>query len=150
MDEVIRSIGVYAILMLIFRFSGKRSLAETTPFDFVLLLIFSEALQAALVDNDNSVTAALTVVLTLVILNIGMSVLKQRSGRLELLLEGVPIIVVEDGKLLHDRMRRARIDEGDILAAARQNQGIERIDQIKSAVLERSGGISIIPKEAAS
>ena len=148
MHEVIRGVAVYAVLMLIFRLSGKRSMAETTPFDFVLLLIFSEALQSALVDEDDSLTAAFVVILTLVVLNIGMSLLKQRFHRVERILEGGPIIVVDDGRLLRDRMRRARIDEGDILAAARQTQGIEAIDQIKRAVLERSGGISIIPKQA--
>ncbi len=150
MDEVIRGVAIYAIMMLIFRFSGKRSLSEITPFDFVLLLVFSEALQSALVDDDNSLTAAVVVILTLVVLNIGMSLLKQVSPRIELLLEGVPIVVVEDGQVMHDRMRRARIDEGDILAAARQTQGIDRLDQIRSAVLERSGGISIMPKQAES
>ncbi|MDP9369935.1 MAG: DUF421 domain-containing protein [Chloroflexota bacterium] len=150
MDEVIRGIAVYAVMMLIFRFSGKRSLSEITPFDFVLLLVFSEALQAALVDDDNSLTAAFVVILTLVVLNIGMSLLKQVSPKIELLLEGVPVVVVEDGQVMHDRLRRARIDEGDILAAARQTQGIDRMDQIRSAVLERSGGISIMPKQAES
>ena len=148
MDEVIRGVAVYAIMMLIFRCSGKRSLSEITPFDFVLLLVFSEALQSALVDDDSSLTAAVVVILTLVVLNIGMSLLKQVSPRMELLLEGVPIVVVEDGQVMHDRMRRARIDEGDILAAARQTQGIDRMDQVRSAVLERSGGISIMPKQA--
>lgn len=68
MDDVIRAVVVYALLMLIFRLSGKRSMAETTPFDFVLLLIFSEALQAALVDGDNSLTVAFVVIVTLVVL----------------------------------------------------------------------------------
>ncbi len=150
MDEVIRGVAVYVVMMLIFRFSGKRSLSEITPFDLVLLLVFSEALQSALVDDDSSLTAAVVVILTLVVLNIGMSLLKQVSPKIELLLEGVPIVVVEDGQVMHDRMRRARIDEGDILAAARQTQGIDRLDQIRSAVLERSGGISIMPKQAES
>ena len=149
MDEVIRGVAVYAAMMVIFRLSGKRSLAETTPFDFVLLLVFSEALQSALVDEDDSLTAAFVVILTLVVLNIGMSLVKQRFFAVERLLEGAPVIVVENGELLADRMRWARIDEGDILAAARQTQGIETIAQIKRAVLERSGGISIIPQEAA-
>jgi uncharacterized membrane protein YcaP (DUF421 family) len=149
MDDVIRAVVVYALLLLIFRLSGKRSMAETTPFDFVLLLIFSEALQSALVDGDNSLTVAFVVILTLVVLNIGMSLLKQRFPDFERLLEGGPVVIVEDGRLLRERMRRARVDEGDILAAARQSQGIEDLDQIKRAVLERSGGISIIPVQSA-
>jgi uncharacterized membrane protein YcaP (DUF421 family) len=149
MDDVIRAVVVYALLLLIFRLSGKRSMAETTPFDFVLLLIFSEALQSALVDGDNSLTVAFVVILTLVVLNIGMSLLKQRFPDFERLLEGGPVVIVEDGCLLRERMRRARVDEGDILAAARQSQGIEDLNQIKRAVLERSGGISIIPVQSA-
>jgi uncharacterized membrane protein YcaP (DUF421 family) len=101
---------------------GKRSLAETAPFDFVLLQSFSEALQSALVDNDDSLTVSFVVILTLVVLNIGMSLLKQRFHILERPLEGAPIVVVEDGRLLKDRMRRVRIDEGDILAPARQSR----------------------------
>jgi uncharacterized membrane protein YcaP (DUF421 family) len=148
MDEVLRAIAIYAILMVIFRVAGKRSMAEVTPFDFVLLLIFSEALQSALVDKDSSLTIAMIVIITLVTLNIAMSLVKQRSFYIERLLEGVPIVVVEDGKLLKDRMDRARIDESDILEAARLSQGIDSLDQIRSAVLERSGGISIMPKQS--
>jgi uncharacterized membrane protein YcaP (DUF421 family) len=148
MDEVLRAIAIYAILMVIFRVAGKRSMAEVTPFDFVLLLIFSEALQSALVDKDSSLTIAMIVIITLVTLNIAMSLVKQRSFYIERLLEGVPIVMVEDGKLLKDRMDRARIDEADILEAARLSQGIDSLDQIRSAVLERSGGISIMPKQS--
>jgi uncharacterized membrane protein YcaP (DUF421 family) len=148
MDSVLRALVVYIILMLIFRLSGKRSFSELTPFDFVLLLIFSEALQSALVDQNDSLTGALIVILTLVVANIGLSLLKERFPRFELVVDGAPIVVMEDGKLLHDRMQRARIDEGDILAAARQLQGIDRMDDIHSAVLERSGGISIMPKKS--
>jgi uncharacterized membrane protein YcaP (DUF421 family) len=150
MDEVLRAVAIYAMLMVIFRLAGKRSMAEVTPFDFVLLLIFSEALQSALVDEDSSMTVAMIVIITLVTLNIVMSLIKQRSFQVERLLEGVPIVVVEDGKMLKDRMDKARIDEGDILEAARLSQGIDSLDQIRSAVLERSGGISIMPKQAGS
>ncbi len=146
MDEVLRAVGIYATLLVIFRITGKRTLAETTPFDLVLLLIFSEALQNALIDDDNSVTAAITVILTLVVVNIAMSELREHSSRAERVLEGVPIVIMEDGKLLVDRMEHTRVDVGDILAAARQTQGIEHLEDVRLAVLERSGAISIVPK----
>jgi len=149
MDEVLRAIAIYAVLMVIFRLSGKRSMAEVTPFDFVLLLIFSEALQNALVDDDSSLTVGLTVVATLLTVNLIMSLIKQRSVRIENLLEGVPIVIFDEGKPLHDRMNRERIDEGDILAAARMQHGIDSLDQVRTAIIERSGGISIIPKQSA-
>jgi uncharacterized membrane protein YcaP (DUF421 family) len=149
MDEVLRAIAIYAVLMVIFRLSGKRSMAEVTPFDFVLLLIFSEALQNALVDDDSSLTVGLTVVATLLTVNLIMSLIKQRSVRIENILEGVPIVIFDEGKPLHDRMNRERIDEGDILAAARMQHGIDSLDQVRTAIIERSGGISIIPKQSA-
>ena len=110
-----------------------------------MLLIISEATQNALLGADYSITNGFLVILTLVGLNILFSLWKQRSPTIEKLLDGVPTVIVEDGKPLRDRMSKARIDD-DVLTAARELQGLERMEQIKYAVLERSGGISIIPR----
>jgi uncharacterized membrane protein YcaP (DUF421 family) len=118
-----------------------------TTLDFGLVLIISEATQQALIDNDNSMTNWFLLILTLVGLNVGLSRLKQRSRRLEKWLEGTPVVVLEDGRPIKERMDQAGVDEADILTAARDLQGLERLDQIKYAVLERSGGISIFPKD---
>ncbi|RIH80952.1 hypothetical protein Mterra_03421 [Calidithermus terrae] len=147
MDSVIQALAVYGFLLVLFRLAGKRSLAQITTFDFVLLLIISESIQNALVGQDYSLTHAALLVMTLVGVDIGLSLLKQRSPRIERLLDDVPLIVLENGKPLKDRMNKARVDEEDILSAARELQGLERLDQIKYAVLERSGGITIIPKQ---
>jgi uncharacterized membrane protein YcaP (DUF421 family) len=146
MDAVIRGAVVYLFLLVLFRLSGQRALAQVTTFDFVLLLIISEASQQALIGNDNSMTHAALVVTTLVGLNILLSVIKQRSNRLEKILEDVPLVLVDDGKPLRERMDKVRVDEDDILEAARACQGLERLDQIKYAVLERSGDITIVPR----
>lgn len=146
MDSVIRAVAIYAFLLILFRISGRRTLSELTNFDLVLLLIVSEATQQALIGEDYSMTGAMLVILTLVSADVALTLFKQRAPRLEKWLEGLPTIVVEDGKPLLDVMHRARIDESDILSAARELQGLERMDQIKFAVLERSGGLSIIPK----
>ena len=148
MDSVVRATVVYLVLLLLFRLVGKRSLAETGAFDFVLLLIIAEATQQAMIDDDNSMTNAFLIILTLLVLNIAFSLVKQRSPFADRLIDDVPVLVVADGQPLRDRMEQARIDERDILQAARQTQGVERLDQIKFAVLERSGGISVVPKEA--
>jgi uncharacterized membrane protein YcaP (DUF421 family) len=148
MDSIIRAAAVYLFLMGVFRITGRRALGDMTAFDFVLVLIISEAIQQALIDNDNSMTNSFLVVLTLIGLNIGLSLLKQRSTTMEKLLDGVPTILVEDGRPLSERMSKARVDEDDVLQAARQLQGLERLDQIRYAVLERTGGITIIPKRA--
>ncbi len=147
MDSVLRGATVYVVLLILFRIVGKRSLAEITTFDFVLLLIISEATQQAMIDNDNSMTNAFLIIITLLSLDIALSVTGQRFRIVDRLVNDVPMVLVEDGRVLKDRMTKSRVEETDILQSARQ-EGLERLDQIKYAVLERSGGISIIRKEA--
>jgi uncharacterized membrane protein YcaP (DUF421 family) len=146
MDSIIRGAIVYLVLLLIFRIAGKRSLAQITTFDFVLLLIIAEAIQPALAGGDDSMTNSLILVLTLFGIDIGLSLLKDHSSLLEKLVDDVPLVLVEDGRPIQERLKKARVDEEDILTSARMSQGLERMDQIKYAVLERSGGISVIPK----
>jgi uncharacterized membrane protein YcaP (DUF421 family) len=148
MDAVLRGTTIYIFLLMIFRIAGKRSLGQVTTFDFVLLLIISEATQQALLGKDYSVTNALLVIMTLVGLDISLSLWKQWSPAVDQWLEEKPLIIVENGKPLKERMDKERVDIGDVLAAARELRGLERLEQIKYAVLERSGGISIIPQEA--
>jgi uncharacterized membrane protein YcaP (DUF421 family) len=146
MDAVVRAVFFYFFLLLVFRLSGQRTLANMTTFDFVLLLVIAEATQQGLIGEDFSITQAVLMIVTLVALDIGLSLLKEKFPKLDKLIEGVPLVIVEDGKPLTERMQRARINESDILVAARELQGIERLDQIRYAVLERTGEISIIPK----
>lgn len=147
MESVVRAALVYLFLLLLLRLTGKRTLAQITSFDFVLLLIISEAVQQALIGEDNSMTNAAIVVTTLVGLNIVMSWLKQRHVWIDRLLEDTPLLIVADGKPLKDRMDKSRVDEDDVLDAARESHGLERMDEIRHAILERNGKISIIPKK---
>jgi uncharacterized membrane protein YcaP (DUF421 family) len=146
MDSVARGAAVYVLLLLIFRLAGRRTLAQMTSFDFVLLLIISEAAQNAMIGDDYSVTNGALVVLTLVGLDVWLSQVKRWWPTAERWLDGKPTIIVEHGRAKIDIMNNARVDERDVLAAARETQGLERMDQIKFAVLETSGGISIIPR----
>jgi len=146
MESVVRAFAIYMFVLLAFRLTGKRSLAQITPFDFVLLLIMGEATQQALLGDDFSVTNAFLVILTLMTLDICLALIKGRSRRLEKWLDDVPLIIVENGRPLKDRMAKSQVDEEDVLEAGRRLQGLERMEQIKYAVLERSGGISIIPR----
>jgi uncharacterized membrane protein YcaP (DUF421 family) len=146
MESVIRPALVYLFLMVLLRLTGKRTLAQITTFDFVLLLIVSEGTQQALIGEDNSMINGAIVVSTLIGLNILMSLLKQRSRWIDRLLDGIPLVIVADGKPLKDRMDKARVDEEDVLDAAREIHGLESMDQIRHAILERDGQISIIPR----
>ena len=147
MDAVLRAAATYFILLLIFRAAGKRSLAEMTAFDFILLLIISETTQSALVDGNNSLTNTVLLVVTMVGLDIALSYVKEWVRPLEKAMDSVPLIILAYGVPLADRMKKARVDEADILSAARRSLGLERLDQIKFAVLETNGGISVIPKD---
>jgi len=149
MDAVIRALAVYFVVMFLFRVSGKRTLSQITAFDFVLLLIIGEATQQALLGEDFSITNAFTVIGTLLGIDIAMSVIKQRFKLAERLAEGLPVLLIHEGMPLHENIRRSRVDESDILHAARELQGLERLDQIKHAVLEVSGGITVVPKSQA-
>lgn len=150
MDSVYRAVAIYCFLLVIFRVAGKRSLAEITTFDLLLTLIISEATQQAMIDNDHSITGAVVVISTLVGLDIALSLLKQRFPALDRVLDGIPIVVLRHGKILKDRADQERVSQDDILAAARKLQGLERLEQIEYAVVEESGGISIIPKQERS
>jgi uncharacterized membrane protein YcaP (DUF421 family) len=147
-DAVLRIIAMYGFLVLVFRIAGSRALSEATTFDLLMLLIISETTQQAMVDDDHSMTHAFILILTLVGIDRVLSALKQRSKAAERILEGVPLVLVDNGELLRDRMDQVRVDENDLLEAARELRGLERLDQIKYAVLERSGTITIIPQQS--
>jgi uncharacterized membrane protein YcaP (DUF421 family) len=147
MDSVLRALAVYVFLLVIFRVAGKRTMAQVTVFDFVLLLIISEATQQAMIGQDFSITNAVLVISTLIGAERGLTWIQRRFQTVDRLLDGLPLVLVEDGKPFEDRLKQERIDISEILAAARQTQGLARMDQIKYAVLEQTGGISIVPKD---
>ncbi|HNG04706.1 MAG TPA: DUF421 domain-containing protein, partial [Nitrospira sp.] len=146
MDAILRGFIMYLFLLVLFRIAGRRTLGQMTNFDFVLLLIISEATQNAMIGNDFSVTNGILVILSLVGLDIGFSILKQRFPILNRHLDGLPLVLVDQGRPVQELMRKTRVDEEDILFSAREKHGLERMEQIKYAVLETNGGISIIPK----
>jgi uncharacterized membrane protein YcaP (DUF421 family) len=149
-ESVVRPLIVYLVLFAFFRLAGKRTLASTTTFDFVLLLILAEAIQQALIGEDHSMTNALLVVVTLILFDIGLSLLNQRSVSLRQLMDDVPLILINDGVMLEHHLRKSRVSLEEILSAARETQGLEDVEQIKYAVLEVSGGISIVPKSGSA
>jgi uncharacterized membrane protein YcaP (DUF421 family) len=145
MESVLRTVAVYGFLMLVLRATGKRTLNDVTLFDFVLLLVLSETTQQAMMGQDYSIIDCWIVVATFLFLNVTLSLLKRKFPRLDRILEGQPLIIVREGKLLREITDKVRIDESDVLMAARQLQGLESLKEVKWAVLERDGSISIIP-----
>ncbi|HET9515454.1 MAG TPA: YetF domain-containing protein [Gemmatimonadales bacterium] len=147
METLFRAALVYLFLTLLFRLAGKRTLSQVTPFDLVLLLIISETVQQAMIAEDNSMTNAALLVLTLIAIDIVLSWLKQRWMWLDRVMDDRPLIIVQDGKPIEDRMKRERVSEGEVMASARHTQGVRRMEDIAYAVLETDGKISIIQKE---
>jgi uncharacterized membrane protein YcaP (DUF421 family) len=146
MDSVLRAAAVYVFLVFIFRLFGRRTLGQITTFDFVLLLVISEATQQAMIGQDFSLTNAFLVILTLFALDEGLSLLKQRSPRADRYIDGVPLVLVDDGQVVKAVLDSVQLDEQDILSAARELHGLERLNQVLYAVLEVNGTISIVPR----
>jgi uncharacterized membrane protein YcaP (DUF421 family) len=145
MESVIRGAVIYLFLFVLFRLVGKRALSQITTFDFVLLLIVSEATQQAMLGQDDSLTNAFVVVCTLASVDLGLSYLKHWSPRLESILDGQPVRLIDEGRVLDAHLDRERVDRDDIREAAREEQGIASLEEIRYAVLERSGRISVVP-----
>jgi uncharacterized membrane protein YcaP (DUF421 family) len=145
MDSVIKATLVFLVLWAILRVSGRRTLGEMTAFDFVLFLIIGGSTQRAITGQDYSLTNALLLVATFVMLDIGMSIVEVKWPAARGILNAAPMILVDNGYLLTRRMRRARVTEENILEAARRLHGLECMAQIKFAILEATGEITIVP-----
>lgn len=145
-ELVIRAASIFTFLFVLFRVWGKKHFGELTPFDFILLLIISEAVQNALVDDDHSVTAAFVSISTLVVLNIILTKISFYSKRAEKIIEGNPKILIQNGRLDRNLMRRETISD-QVLHEALRMQGVMEIDEVYQATLEANGSISVVKKK---
>ena len=147
MNPVLRAVLMFGVLWMVFRVGGRRTLAEITTFDFILLLVIGDAAQNALVGDDFAITTSALVIVTLLLLDLAMARLSGRSKGLRRVIESTPVIVVDNGKVRERVMRQEGVDIEEVLAAARERHGLQRLDQIKFAIVERHGGISVVPNE---
>ena len=147
MEPVFRAIGCYLLLLIVVRLSGKRGLAQVTIFDLILLLLISQTVGQALIGDDSSLTTAAVITVTLVVINRVNDAAAHRWADMSHVLEDAPLVLIEDGHVYDDRMSQMKIRLDDVLETARLEEGVERLEQIKHAILERSGAISIIPAE---
>ncbi|AQL16265.1 DUF421 domain-containing protein [Klebsiella variicola] len=147
MEMVLRAAEIYFILLIIFKIAGRRTLMQLTNFDLILLLIISEATQQAMLSTDYSVTGSMLTIVTLVGVDILFGYIKKRFSQAENFIDGSPVIVVENGAVIDEKIKLVNISVDDILLAARQHHGIYELKAIKFAILERNGQISIIPEK---
>jgi len=143
MDLVLRAIIVYLVVFLFTRVLGRRELSSLQPFDFILLVVIGDLIQQGVTQNDMSVTGVVIVVTTLALAQVGISYLSFRFKRMRPLLEGEPIVLVENGRIIEENLCRERLTHDDLAKQARRSE-IESLDQVKWAVLETNGDVSFI------
>jgi uncharacterized membrane protein YcaP (DUF421 family) len=136
---------VYLFLMVAFRFTGKRELGEMSPFEFVTLMIIPEIYSTALNRNDNSLTSATISVATLFVLVFVTGLVTFRFQRAERVIEGDATILVRNGQFLHENLRRERITPDEVMPEIRK-AGLETVSDVRWAILEVDGHISIVPR----
>jgi uncharacterized membrane protein YcaP (DUF421 family) len=146
MDLVIRAFVGFVFVLLLTRIVGRRELSSLEPFDLLLLIMIGDLVQQGITQNDQSVTGMMLVGGTVGLLTVAVSYLSFRFPRLRPVLDGEPVIVLEDGKPVERNLRRNRITIAELAAEARQQQ-IASLADVRWAVLETSGKISFIPKE---
>jgi uncharacterized membrane protein YcaP (DUF421 family) len=147
MDLVFRALVLFGGVMLLLRVVGRRELATMEPIDFILLVVLGDAIQQGLTQDDYSVTGALIVIFTIGVLQVSFAYLSFRSSRVRTVMEGEPLVLIEDGNLIDRNLRRARIAREELAEEARLAQ-VTALSDVAWAVLETSGKISIIPKKA--
>ena len=145
MELVIRGLVIYIVLFVLMRAAGNRQFAKLTAFDAVLIILIAEVTGQALVGEDYSLTAAIAVLAVIVGTDIAVSVAKHKSNALRKAVDGVPALLINDGKVIKRNLDKERVEEEDILDAAREHLGIERLEQVKYAVLEPNGTITVVP-----
>jgi uncharacterized membrane protein YcaP (DUF421 family) len=145
MDLVLRAIFLYFFVFAITRAIGRRELSQLAPFDIILLIVAGDAIQQGLTQDDYSLTGAVLVVGTFAVLTLITSNASFRFARLRPILEGEPIVIMQNGTFLDGNLSRERLTQGEVAEEARQQQ-IASLDEVEWAVLENSGKISFIRK----
>jgi uncharacterized membrane protein YcaP (DUF421 family) len=145
MDIVLRGIVVFFALYVLMRVIGRRELSKLEPFDLILLIILGDAVQQGLTQDDYSLTGALLAIGTIAVLQVAFSYANYRFPRLRPVLNGEPIVVVQDGKPIDRNLKRERLTLDDLAESARL-QGIGSLDEVAWGVLETSGALSFIKK----
>ena len=144
-EFIVRAVIVYAFLLLLLRLTGRRQVGQLAPFDLVLLLVLSNAVQNSMNGGDNSLVGGLISAATLVLLNDVIGLATFRSKRLESLIEGRPQLLVHNGKLFEDVLMRGQMTHHELNAALRRS-GCNSAEDVHSAVLENNGSISVTPR----
>ncbi len=144
-EKILRSVVIYLFILLAFRFTGKRQVGQLTPFDLVVLLILSNVVQNAVIGNDNSLGGGILGAVVILALNWLVVEVTYRFKPAQRLMEGTPTLLVHNGRCVDKHLERERINIEDLRAAIRR-AGLADLHEVRFAVLEENGQISVIPK----
>jgi uncharacterized membrane protein YcaP (DUF421 family) len=146
MDLVLRATFAFVFIFVMSRLIGRRELGKMQAFDLILFIVIGDLVQQGITQSDYSITGLALVVSTICLLTVFTSYVSYRFPRVRPVLEGEPVIVVEDGRLIPENLKRTRLTLEDVEEEARQQQ-IESLTDVRWAVFENSGSISFIPRE---
>jgi uncharacterized membrane protein YcaP (DUF421 family) len=149
MDIILRAAIVFFLILLLTRVIGRRELSSMEPFDLILLVVIGDLIQQGVTQQDNSITGAALAITTIALLTVAMAFLSAKSRPFRRIVEGAPIVLVSDGQIVERNLRRERLTVHELAAEARLQQ-VASLDDVRYAVLETSGKISVIPKEDSS
>jgi uncharacterized membrane protein YcaP (DUF421 family) len=148
MDLVLRAVVVYFVVLGFTRIIGKRELSSLQPFDLILLVVIGDLIQQGVTQNDLSVTGLLLVIGTVAVMQVAASYLSYRFARLRPILEGEPLVIIEDGHFIERNLKRERLTVDDVTEEMRLSS-IASLGEVQWAVLETSGRMSFIKKQEA-
>ena len=148
-EFIVRGVIVYAFLILILRVTGKRQVGQLAPFDLVLLLVLSNAVQNSMNGGDNSLLGGLISATTLIVINYLVGFLTFRSKRAEEIIEGRPMVLIHNGKLFEDVMARAQLTHHELNSALRQ-AGCDCVAEVHCAILENNGSVTVTQRAGSS
>lgn len=144
-EIALRTVIVYFVLLIAIRFAGKREAGQLTPFDLVVLLLVSNAVQNAMTGDDHSVTGGVVSAITLVVVNYVLVHVTFKTTRLRRMLEGMPVVLVSHGEIQHRNLAREGLSVDGLMSQLRQHE-VDSIEKVELAMLEVDGTVSVIRK----
>src|SRR4051812_35908817 len=145
MDIALRSVVLYGFVIFLMRVLGRRELSSISAVDLVLLIVLGDAIQQGLTQDDYSVTGAMIAVSTLAALQVATAFVSFRFPRMQKVLEGMPIVLIDRGTIIEENLKRERMSK-DELAAEMRMQQIAKFEDVEWAILEANGTISFIQR----
>ena len=144
LEIILRTLFIYLVILVGLRLTGKRQIGQMTPFDLVVLLLISNAVQNAMTGGDTTLLGGITAAVTLLVGNSILSYLRLKNSKIRVFSEGTPTVLVSDGRKIQENLKKEEIDAEELDAAVREH-GVKNINEVDLAVLEIDGTISIVP-----